>query len=322
MRFVPFALVFLGCASSPKPSAPPVKTKPPVESFWTTKRSSEPVEAPLVALATRRTYFILATEWFGTACRAWTVEQSKDRDSDLAFLVGGDEAIGFASHGAQLELRSRAITTRRGIDSATCSGTFSVRELDDGDLDVGGARWFAHETDCVAALARKERVAMDWSSCTFRARATLQQQAASQRAFEAMLRFGGTAFTLVDNTCTPLHATPSRTNTRTAFEGELWTRIPNGRTGYGYQLAANAMDIVLLGPHSSTTDGGSFGMLCGDEHALVYGDDSVELGQTVYLSAASCRAARAKERARLSLLPASEGEVAMGAPPRQGLGGC
>jgi hypothetical protein len=40
------------------------------------------------------------------------------------------------------------------------------------------------------------------------------------------------------------------------------------------------------------------GMICGDEMAISYGRDSVELGQTHYLSLASCRAALAKERTR------------------------
>jgi hypothetical protein len=96
----------------------------------------------------------------------------------------------------------------------------------------------------------------------------------------------------------PCDAEPRQT--RSYLTGELSTRIPNNKTGYGYQLSAHAMGMVVLGPHGGT-DNASFGMLCGHEQTRLR-RNAAELRQTVYLSLASCRPARSHERARLSLL--------------------
>jgi hypothetical protein len=92
---------------------------------------------------------------------------TEDRDRDLAYTGDGNERIGFAN---QLELRWHSRTKH----DATCSGTFSVLGLDNRDLEVGSPRWFTPANDCAAALARKDRIAMDWS-CTLPSRPTLQQ---------------------------------------------------------------------------------------------------------------------------------------------------
>lgn len=305
-------LFLAACASPQKPATPPQ------EPFWT-KRAAEPEDPPLLSLATEHTFYLLATDERGTDCRGYKVVQSKQPADDTAFLVEDSysdaERIGFVNHGARLELVSRT----RGAASMACTGTFSVRELDDGDLDVGGARWFARAADCRAALASNARVATDLSACTFAPVANLQQQAASQRRFETILRFGGTVF---DDTCAPIRVEAARTNTAIWFEGHFWSELRDGKrrgkSGYGYQLAANAMSISLLGPHSTWSDGSGIGMLCGDDVALAYGIDRVDLASTIYLSAARCRGALAKERARRARLPETS-EISAGAPD---LGGC
>jgi hypothetical protein len=324
----------IGCGSAPaapKSPSPQKAEKPPQDAFWSSTKSAEPEDdGPLVALATKRTYYVLATEEFGAECRGWTVEQSKAQDSDLAFLVDGDERIGFVNHGARLELRERTRSTRFGSDSTTCSGTFSVSVRDrDGGLDVSGARWFDRLDDCNAALESREKVATDLSACAWKPAANLQQQAAAQRRFEAMLRFGGTLFGIANDACAPVHATPERAGSNaSSFHGELWSPLRDGKrrgkSGHGYQMQAHAMSIVLLGPRSSWDDGTGFGMLCGDELALSYGRDTVELAQTMYLSAASCRAALAKERAAASRLPVSGEDDAreISSSARPHLGGC
>ena len=316
-------LFAVGCGSAP-PAAPvaPKAKNPPPEPFWSTK-PAEPEEGPLVALATKRTYYLLATEEFGPECRGWTVEQSKEQDSDVAYLVDGDERIGFENHGARLELQSRTRTARFST-TTDCSGTFSVREVD-GGLDVSGARWFDRAEDCDAALASRARVATDLSACAWKPEANLQQQAASQRRFETMLRFGGALFGIADDTCERVNATPDRASTNaTSFHGQLWVELRDGKrrgkSGHGYQMQAHAMSIVLLGPTSSWSDGTGFGMLCGDELPLSYGRDSVELAQTMYLSPASCRAALAKQRTAAARLPTAAEEILASGTPH--LGGC
>jgi hypothetical protein len=155
----------------------------------------------------------------------------------------------------------------------------------------------------------------------------LQQQAAAQRKFESMLRFGGTLFGIAGDTCEPVHATPDRASTNaTSFHGQLWTELRDGKrrgkSGHGYQMQAHAMSIVLLGPTSSWSDGTGFGMLCGDELALSYGRDTVELAQTMYLSAASCRAALAKQRTAAARLPSAEDRREISGSGAPHVGGC
>jgi len=317
-------VIAAGCGSAPPPVVKPAKA--PVESFWSTK-AAQPEDAPLVALATQRTYHLLVVEEFGPECRAFRVEQSKERASDVAFLVddryGDPERIGFVNHGARLELQSRTRAVKKRVEETPCSGTFSVREID-GGLDVSGARWFERAEDCETALAAKSHVATDLTACAWTPPTNLQEQAASQRKLETILRFGGRLF--AGDRCEVVRAIAKRTNTATSFTGELWTELRDGarrgKTGYGYQAQANGTSIVLLGPTSSWSDGTGFGMLCGDEHELAFGKDSVEFAQTMYLSQASCRAAVADQRARRALLPEGDQprEISASGPPH--LGGC
>lgn len=326
MRWWLLAL-YLGCGSAPKaPIAQAPATVPPApEPFWTPK---PPPESPLAKLATRRDVFVIGAE-AKPSCRRWTIEQSKQQGDATAFLVDGDERIQLENHGSELALLGR----RRGDETHACHASFTVREVDAG-LDVDGARWFDDERGCERALARKERVAMDWTSCDWQS-ATLQEQAASQRRFEAMLRFGGSAFAIADGTCQAVHATPARTTTRDYFEGSLWIALHStdleghtmrGKASFGYEMGTGDTKIVLLGPSTVWSDGSSMGLMCGDEQAISYGRDSVELEQTHYLSLASCRAALARDRARRAWLPLpaapADGEpqqIGMAAPS---IGGC
>ena len=307
---LPLVYLLAACGSAPPAPVTPKPTAPVTVSFWSTK-PAEPEEGPLVALATQRTYHLLVVEEFGPECRAFRVEQSKERASDLAFLVddsyGVTERIGFVSHGARLELQSRTRTEKKHTQTTACSGIFSAREVD-GGLDVSGARWFDRAEDCAAALAAKEHVATDLTACAWKPIANLQEQAASQRRLEAVLRFGGSLFS--GDACEVVHATPKRTNTAKSFEGELWTELRDGarrgKSGFGYRAEANGTSIVLLGPTSTWSDGTGFGMLCGYEQELAFGKESVEFAETMYFSHASCRAARADRAARRALLPGDE----------------
>jgi hypothetical protein len=321
MRFGLLACV-LGCGG-----APPVAPTPPAkiakqEEFWSPKKPKEP---PLVRLALNRRYFIMTTEAGVTSCRGWQVEQSENVDDDMAFLVDGDETIGFVNHGNELELRSRTRKLRKHPDATTpCGGSFYVQELDDG-LDVSGARWFDHEAACTEALAKGERLATDFATCEWRTDANLQQQAASQRRFEAMLRNGGTAFTLAGDRCQPIHARPSQ-RAGGALRGELGVELRagalRGRSSFTYELVPNDLTITLLGPHTEWSDGTGIGMLCGDDHPLIYGRDSVEVAETIYLTPQACRSALDHAKKRSAFLPRADTDDRAIAAASPSLGGC
>ena len=98
-------------------------------------------------------------------------------------------------------------------------------------------------------------------------------------------------------------------------------------TGFGYYLDANEMEITLLGPHTEWFDVDGRALMCGHHQTLIYGTDSVEVEQTIYLSVGSCRAALARERLRKSRLPVKgeemvDGEDAQIAAQSPSLGSC
>jgi hypothetical protein len=284
--------------------------------------------------------FMLVTEDGKPRCRGWTVQPATA--SGRAVLLdgkeSGDESIGFESQGPKLTLTHRSRTHARSNESAMCSASFDVREVDDG-LEVSGGRWFRREADCVRALASKQRFATDLSACELAVAANLQDQAASQRAFEAMLRDGGTAYALVDPDrpaapsapdCVAVHADPYRKGRRDRYEGYLWSAVRDGKltgkTGYGYQLAPNELEVTLLGPSTSFSDGSSGSLGCGSFSSISYGRDAVQLGQTHYLSLASCQAARERERVRRAWLPEpvddTGGEPRLAGSATPSIGGC
>ena len=276
---------------------------------------------------------MLVTEDGTTRCRGWTVQPATT--SSPALLLDDAESIGFENHGPKLTLTSRTYMNRH--ESGGCSVSFDVREVDDG-LELSGGRWYRRKQDCAHALASKQRVATDLSRCTFEATANLQDQAASQRTFEAMLRDGGTAYALVDPDrltppapdCVAVHADPYRKGKRDSYEGYLWSTVRDGKltgkTGYGYALVPNTLEMTLLGPYTSWSDGTGSAMGCGNISSISYGRDSVKLGQTHYLSLASCKAAREREREHLAWLPKpieeSHEEPRLAGTAAPSIGGC
>jgi hypothetical protein len=308
MRWLLPCLVFLlsgaGCASAPKSTPPAPKPVAEQAEFWSPKKPKDP---PLVKLATKRQLFLIETVAGKSECRRFTLAQSKERDDDTAYLSDGEESISFVNHGSELELTHRSRSSENRGGSTLCSGSYVVQETAEG-LDVNGSLWFELESDCNNALAAKSRVAMDFATCHWDPEANLQDQAASQRKFEALLRFGGVGFGVVDDNCKPVNFTPDKSESRADyFQGEMWSALRDGKltgkTAMTYQMQRHSFDLVLLGPHSSWSDGSSMGFGCGDTENIRYGIDSVEIEQTLYLSAQSCRTALAHERARLARLP-------------------
>jgi hypothetical protein len=325
-------MLWLGCGAphvTPPPPAPvataPTATPVPAVVLVAPAPVTPPVEPkapPLPKLAEARSVFMIVTEQGKSRCQQWRVTPGEH-----SFLSWGGDSIGYENHGATLELKSRSRSHTRGGDSAYCSASFEVHEVD-GGLDVGGARWFDRSEDCDHALARKERVAMDLSGCEIERAANLQEQAASQRTFEAMLRDGGTMYSFVDDDCVAVHAAPYKNGKRDRYKGDLWSAVRDGkRRGkleYGYELTPNEMEIVILGPSTSWDDGEGWALGCGDVETITYHRDSVELGQRHYLSLASCRAEQANERERVSRLPkpADDGEPRVAGTSSPSLGGC
>jgi hypothetical protein len=274
------ALVAASCASAPEP--PPVSKQP----------------------AKPRTLYMLATENGVTACRGWELHPSTN--AQPALLVDHDERIGFVRDGDEIVLHSRSRRDRRAGELTTpCYARFRIFDTGDG-FDLEGARWWDHQIECTLAQINRERIATDLSTCAWKPPSTLQQQAAAQRKLESILRTGGRAFTIADDTCVRVHAVPDRALDRTltgVLFAELHAGPKRGRTTYSYELVPGALTIRLFGPTVEWSDGGGSMTTCHTDRPLVYGTNSVELWQTLYLTPQACRAALDQERRRRAWLP-------------------
>jgi hypothetical protein len=280
---------------APRTSDPPVRTasdKPP----------------PIPMLATRGELFMVATEDGKTSCQRWLVHDVQAHG--IAYLTQDTNSIRFENHGSQLTLLDYSNRIDSGGTSGSCGRSFAVREVADGlelqeDRDQPhGGRWFAREADCAGALARQQRVAMDLASCMVPREPTLQEMAASQRKFEAILRDGGITYEIVDFNCVAIHVTASKPVSRDVYQGSMWIRPPQGgRTGYAYALRPDSFDFTVMGHFTEWEDGGGGAEGDLEKLWLVYERDSVRLNGMRYLSLASCKTARDKAREKARWLP-------------------
>ncbi len=259
---------------------------------------------------------MVATEDGRTSCQGWFVQDVQP--GGIAYLTHGTSSIRFESHGSQLTLLDYSNDGTDGtMSSGSCGRSFAVREVTEG-LELRddrnqqqGSRWFVREQDCAGALARKQRVAIDLASCVDQPGPTLQQTAASQRKFEAILRDGGVTYELAARSspggafdCVAIHVTPWKPGRRDVYEGRMWTARPHGgKTGHGYELRPNSFDFTVMGHFTEYEDGvsGAEGDL--QDLRLVYEQDSVRLNDMRYLSLASCKAAGDKAREKQRWLP-------------------
>jgi hypothetical protein len=209
-----------------------------------------------------------------------------------------------------------------------------VRSTTGSRCAAGGG--FVARTTARARSRASNGVATNLSTCEFKVTANLQEQAASQRKFETMLRDGGAAYALVEPgrsaldlpDCVAVRADPYKKGRRDLYEGNLWSAVRDGKltgkTGYGYQLTPNELEMTFLGPYTSWSDGSGSSMGCGDSSSISYGRDSVELGQTHYLSLARCKAARERERQAWLPEPIEEpgAEPQLAGTATPSIGGC
>jgi hypothetical protein len=326
-------LFTVACGSTPRavPLEAPVPVAAPVAAPVVPAGAPEPVvtapppEPPLAMLASKGEVVLLITEEGKPRCQAWQIEPGQDGAGQLRHH---GEWISYTNAGAKLKLTHRGRSRNRGGESAHCGLELEAREIGDG-LDVSGARWFRRAEDCERAIATRQRVATDLHDCELGHEATLRDQGRAQERFEAMLERGGVAYAILDDRCDPLHADPRKPTTRDVYQGSLWSTIREGKlTGkyaYGYVLVRGQLEITMLGPSTTWSDGSGSAFGCGGHNSISYGKDTVTLGQPLYLSLASCRTALAEERGRLAWLPKpapEDGGEQIAGSSTPSLGGC